>query len=258
MRRATRVRGFFITGTDTGVGKTVVACALAAWYRHRGYDVGVMKPVATGGRWLREGSAGRWISDDARQLVRAAGVSDPWSLVNPVCFQEPLAPFTAALRARTPIQLRPIVDAFRRLAARHDVLIVEGVGGLLVPLTPTVTVADLARRLGLPLLVVARPGLGTLNHTLLTLHGAKTLGLAVHGIVVNHAQKPPQDAMARLAQQTNSSILRRLTRVPLVGVVPFHARRGSHESLHQTGSRLTLRGGYDTFSTFLRSIVDHA
>jgi dethiobiotin synthetase len=242
MPRAKRARGFFITGTDTGVGKTVVACALAAWYRQRGDDVGVMKPVATGGRRMREGNAYRWVSDDARQLVRAARVRDPWSLVNPVCFEEPLAPLTAALRARAPIRWQPIVDVFRRLAARHELLIVEGAGGLLVPLTPTATVADLARRLGLPLLVVARPGLGTLNHTLLTLHAARASGLALHGVVINHAQKPPRDAMARVAQRTNVAMLRRLARVP-VWVLPFRAGRNARERL---GSKVTGRLTVDT------------
>jgi len=237
MRRAKRVRGFFITGTDTGVGKTVVACALTAWYRRRGYDVGVMKPVATGGHRMRQGNARRWVSDDARQLVRAAGARDPWSLVNPVCFHEPLAPLTAALRARQVIRLRTITEAFHRLAARHDLLIVEGVGGLLVPLTPTATVADLARRFELPLLLVARPGLGTLNHTLLTLHAATTMGLAVCGIVINHAQKPPRGTMARLAQRTNPEILRRLTRVPL-WMLPFHTGRGNHEMFSHMAAKI--------------------
>ena len=222
-------RGLFITGTDTGVGKTVVACALAAWYRHRGDDVGVMKPVATGGGWLRERNAHRCVSDDARRLVQASGVRDPWSLVNPVCFQEPLAPITAAQRARRPIRLPMILDAFHDLASRHEFVIVEGIGGLFVPLTARLTVAHLAKRLGLPLLLVARVGLGTLNHTLLTLHGAQTMGLTVHGIVMNHVQKPSMDAMARLAQQTNPPMLSSLTSIPLLGVLPFLARAGGSQ-----------------------------
>jgi len=156
-----RARGIFVTGTDTGVGKTVVACALAAWGRRRGVDVGVMKPIATGGRWAPADQ--RWVSDDARRLAQAAGSGDPWPLVNPVCCKEPLAPATAAQRARSPIRLDEVLRAFRSLQARHEWLIVEGIGGLLVPLTARATVADLARRLHLPVIVVARPGLGTLN-----------------------------------------------------------------------------------------------
>jgi dethiobiotin synthetase len=219
MRR--RVRGIFITGTDTGVGKTVVASALAAWCRAQGADVGVMKPVATGGRYRREG---RWVSEDAVRLAEAAGTRDPWTLVNPVCFREPLAPWTAAQRAGMSIRLDGVLRAFRALSVRHDVLIVEGVGGLLVPLTAELTVAELARALGLPLVIVARPGLGTLNHTLLTLQCAARYRLPVAGVLLNQAQRPPRDAMARVAQRTNPRVLERLGRVPILGELPYDAR----------------------------------
>lgn len=218
-----RPRGFFITGTDTGVGKTVVACALAAWSRRHGVDVGVMKPVATGGRYVANGATGRWVSDDARWLAAAAGASDPWSLVNPICFEEPLAPWTAARRARTAIRLKTPRAAFRSLSSRHPCLIVEGVGGLLVPLGPRTTVADLAKQLGLPLVLVARPGLGTLNHTLLTLEHARRLRLPVRGLILNQSAPPSRDPMARLAEQTNPDVLTRLARVPLLGRLPYLA-----------------------------------
>ncbi len=218
MRRA---RGIFITGTDTGVGKTVVACALAAWARRRGLDVGVMKPIATGGRILRRDGARVVVSEDALQLVRAADVNDPWSLVNPICFKEPLAPWTAALRAHRPIQMRRVVDAFHTLAARHEVLIVEGVGGLLVPLTDRLTVADFAASCGLPLLLVSRPGLGTLNHTLLSVRWARHLGLSLRGVLINYTQPPARHPQARLAERTNAAILRRTAGVPLLGELPW-------------------------------------
>lgn len=211
-------RGIFVTGTDTGVGKTVVACALAAWSRHQGVDVGVMKPVATGGRFT---PFHRWVSDDARRLAAAADVDDPWSLINPICFKEPLAPWTAARRARSAIRLDTPLAAFRALRRRHSFLIVEGVGGLLVPLGPRTTVADLAKRLGLPLVLVARPGLGTLNHTLLTLECARRLRLPVRGIIVNQSHPPSRDPMARLAEATNPELLQRLAHVPIVGRLPF-------------------------------------
>ena len=216
-----RPRGLFVTGTDTGVGKTVVACALAAWARHQGVDVGVMKPVATGGRFLANGTPGRWVSDDARRLAAAADVDDPWSLINPICFKEPLAPWTAARRARRAIRLDTPLAAFRSLRRRHSFVIVEGVGGLLVPLGPRATVADLAKRLGLPLVLVARPGLGTLNHTLLTLECARRLRLPVRGIIVNQGTPPSRDPMARLAEATNPELLQRLTHVPIIGRLPF-------------------------------------
>ena len=223
-----RPSGIFVTGTDTGVGKTVVACALAAWCRAQGLKVGVMKPIATGGRRARDGGRARWVSEDALALATAAGVSDSWSLVNPVCFKEPLAPTTAAARTRATISIPRILQAFRKLAACHDVIIVEGVGGLLVPLTSHATVADLARQLGLPLVIVARPGLGTINHTLLTVQAARAARLRVAGIIVNHAQSLPRDPMSRLAWCTNPEALRRFCDASIAGVLPYH-RRGSLE-----------------------------
>ena len=218
MRKPTR--GLFIAGTDTGVGKTVVACALAAWCRQQGYDVGVMKPVATGGRDVGKRRA-RYRSDDAEQLAGAAGVADPWALINPVCFGEALAPWTAAQRAGRPIVLAGLLRAFRALRARHELLIVEGVGGWLVPLTAQRTMADVARRLGLPVVIVARPGLGTLNHAVLTLRCARAAGLHVLGFVLNYTAPPARDRMARLAERTNPEILRRVAGRPILGELPF-------------------------------------
>lgn len=217
-----RIQGVFVTGTDTGVGKTFVACALAAWCRREGIEVGVMKPVATGGRRV----GGRWVSDDAIRLARAAGVDDPWALVNPVCFREPIAPWTAALRARTPIRMEVICRAFQALGARHEFLIVEGVGGLLVPLSARTTVADLAKQLGLPVLLVARSGLGTLNHTLLSLQCLRAKRLPLVGIVMNQSEPPPTEMMSRLSAKTNPSILKRFARAPVLGQLPFDSTRG--------------------------------
>ena len=224
-------RGVFVTGTDTGVGKTVVACALASWCRAQGLDVGVMKPVATGGRYLREGRTGRWVSDDAVRLARAAGVSDPWALINPVCFREPVAPSTAAGLAQTPIRVPQLVRAFERLHARHRCLIVEGIGGLLVPLAARVTVADLAERLGLPVLIVARAGLGTLNHSLLTLAEARRRRLPVMGLVLNHTLAPARDAASRLTDTANPQVLRQVAEVPVFGPLPFVGSRRARPSL---------------------------
>ena len=219
------IRGVFVTGTDTGVGKTLVACGLAAWLRERGVNVGIMKPVATGGRRIRAAGAARWVSEDALQLARAAQVEDPWSLVNPVCFKEPLAPLTAALRARTAVPLSSLLEAFRALQARHDVVIVEGIGGLLVPLTPRRRVADLVGMMGLPVVLVARPDLGTLNHTLLTLESARARRLTVLGVVFNQSQPALRDPMARLAQQTNPQVLARCASVRILGRLPYLPHR---------------------------------
>lgn len=256
-----------MTGTDTEVGKTVVACALAAWCRHQGLDVGVMKPIATGGRFVQAAHVTRrWVSEDALRLVAAAQVHDPWSLVNPVCFREPLAPWTAARRARRVIRLRQVLSAFHTLARRHAFLIVEGIGGLLVPLTSRLMVADLAKRMGLPLLIVARPGLGTLNHTLLTIQCARDRGLAVRGVLFNHTHAPSRDEMSRVAVQTNPSILYHLARVPVLGSLPFQTHlNGFPEGLGHRIARvlardfreeLTRQGGYGKVSpSFLHGVI---
>ncbi len=209
-----------MTGTDTGVGKTLVAAALAAWCRARGVNAGVMKPVATGGQLL----GWRLVSDDARDLARASGAGDPWRLVNPVCFREPIAPWAAARRERRPIRLAPIQRAFRTLRRRHEVVIVEGIGGWLVPLAAHLTMADVARRLRLPVMVVARPGLGTLNHTLLTLRELRRSGLPVIGFVVNEAVAVPRDRLSRVIARTNAETLRRVAGVPYLGWLPHHAQ----------------------------------
>ncbi|MEZ4290199.1 MAG: dethiobiotin synthase [Myxococcota bacterium] len=173
------MRGVFVTGTDTGVGKTFVACTLARGLREAGIDVGVMKPVETG---VPEAGP-----EDARALRAAAGVDDPLELVCPLQYRLPAAPEAAAHAESRVASLDPILNAFERLARRHAFMLVEGAGGLLVPFDGRTTMADLARRLGLPVLVVARASLGTINHTRLTLEACASRGLPVAGVVVSHA-----------------------------------------------------------------------
>jgi len=179
-------RGIFITGTDTGVGKTVVAAVLARLLCMRGVAVGVMKPVTSGCR----AEDGRLVSDDALLLCQAAGVacSDD---VAPYLLREPVAPAEAARQDGVVIDFARIGAAFDRLAVAHDFVIVEGAGGLMVPLAGGLLVADLARQLGLPLLVVARPDLGTINHTVLTCFTAQQMGLKVAGVVINNFPESP-------------------------------------------------------------------
>lgn len=179
-------RGIFITGTDTGVGKTIVAAVLARLLRMRGVSVGVMKPVTSG---CRE-EAGRLVSDDALLLCQAAGV-DCSADVAPYLLREPLAPAEAAKLAGAAIDFGRIQASFETLAACHDFVIVEGAGGLMVPLAGGLLVADLARQLGLSLLVVARPGLGTINHTVLTCFAAGQMELKVAGVIINNFPASP-------------------------------------------------------------------
>ncbi len=211
--------GLFFTGTDTGVGKTLVTAAVARSLRARGREVVVCKPVATGAR----PAGGRWLADDTAVLAEAAGLGDDWEGVTPWAFPDPVAPPLAARRRGVALTLTAIAAAVRRRERPGAALLVEGIGGLLCPLTEAETVADLVRELALPLVVVARRSLGTLNHTLLTLEVARARGLAVAGVVVSETVPP-----AGLADETNVDELRRLG-VPVLAVVPHHpsgAREG--------------------------------
>jgi dethiobiotin synthetase len=175
----TQRRGLFVTGTDTGVGKTVIACGLARALRHEGVDVGVMKPCETG-----VGPDGPL---DALALRDAAGVNDPIEVICPHSFALPAAPSVAAQVEGRAVDLERIRVASKVLATRHEFLLVEGAGGWLVPITADFAMADLAAELGLPVLVVARASLGTINHTLLTVEAIERRGIPLAGVVVNHA-----------------------------------------------------------------------
>ncbi len=201
------MNGLFITGTDTGVGKTVIAAALAASLRSRGVDVGVMKPVATGCR-QRDGEL---VSEDLELLTRAARVKDPLEWICPYRFEPPVAPWVLT----SEISLDRIEKAFQQLSQRHDFLLVEGIGGLLVPLDARHSVADLVRRLRLPVLVVSRAGLGTINHTLLTLAAARSYSLDLLGVVMNRRR-----GRGSLAERTNPQAVEKLGRVEIFGIVP--------------------------------------
>jgi adenosylmethionine-8-amino-7-oxononanoate aminotransferase len=198
-------RGLFVTGTGTGVGKTAVAAALARILRRRGIDVGVMKPAATGVP----------PDEDADLLRAAAGSDDPFELVSPLRFRDPLAPAVAADREGRNPDPAVIRRAFESIAGRREFVLVEGVGGLLVPVAWGYSVADMARDLGLPILVVAPAGLGTLNHAALTVEAARARGIPVLGIVLVRECAGERD----LAETTNPAALERLCGVPVLGTM---------------------------------------
>jgi len=206
-------KGFFVTATDTEVGKTTVAAALAAVLAERGLKVGVMKPVATGGVF----EDGRLVSRDAQILSAAIADRFPLELVNPVCLKEPLAPTVAAEIEGVCIDLEAIRRAFGEISASSDAVVVEGIGGLAVPVAEGFDVADLACEFNLPLLVVGRLSLGTINHTLLTLRYAQERGLRVAGIMLNRCQQGPDG----LAEQTNPREIERTSGHVVLGTLPF-------------------------------------
>jgi dethiobiotin synthetase len=172
-----------ITGTDTEIGKTVVSCALAAIARARGLRRAVMKPVETG-VFARTRVEGPSLRSDAERLREAAGVADPIERIRPIALVEPLAPMIAARRAGHALDLDAIDRAYRELSRDRDVIIVEGAGGLLVPITPTMHYGDLFARFRCDVVVVAGNRLGAINHTRLTVQAAEASGLCVRAIVL--------------------------------------------------------------------------
>lgn len=203
-------RGIFITGTDTGVGKTIVAATLARLLRMRGVSVGVMKPVTSGCREID----GKPVSDDALLLCQAAGIPCTDD-VAPYRLREALAPAEAARIDGVKIDFAAVKASYSRVASHYDFVVVEGAGGVMVPLSGGLLIADLVRELELPLLVVARPGLGTINHTVLTCFAAQQLGLQVAGVIINGMPHQPD-----LAEQGAAHQIGALCGASVLGVWP--------------------------------------
>jgi dethiobiotin synthetase len=219
------MRGLFVTGTDTGVGKSVLAAAVCAALVERGERVAAFKPVVTG---LDEPPTG-WPRDH-ELLARAAGGWLAPEEVAPYRFDPPVSPHYAAQLAGQTIEPARLVEAARSAAGDDRLLVAEGVGGLLVPITPGYLVRDLALDLALPLLIVARTGLGTINHTLLTIEAARTAGLGVAGVVMT-----PWPATPEPIEVSNRETVERLGGVAVTGLPVTDP-----DSLAQAGSHLPI------------------
>lgn len=208
--------GLFVTGTDTEVGKTYVTCLIAREAASAGVRVGVYKPVCSG----RVPGAERW--QDVETLWESLGGRYEKDRICPQRFSAPLAPPVAARREGRTVDGELLRSGAAWWEGRVELLLVEGVGGLLCPLTETENVADLAGDLGYPLIVVARRGLGTINHTLLTVEAARRRGLAVAGILFNEVD-PPRGSPA---EETNPAEVAARCEVPVLGVVPHGGTAG--------------------------------
>jgi dethiobiotin synthetase len=206
------VPGLLITGTSTEVGKTIITGAIARWLRADGRRVAVCKPAATGCVHRREGL----VSEDAEYLAHCADTPHPLDLVCPVRYVEPLAPAVAAERAGQPLDWGAIDRALKLMCEGADVMLVEGVGGILVPLDGRHTVLDLAAWLRLPTVVVADAALGTINHTLLTLMALRSRRVPIAGVVIN--RYPP--GTPGVAEETNPRAIERWGKVAVLCVVP--------------------------------------
>jgi len=220
-------RGFFITGTDTGVGKTEAACLLARSFRGAGLRVGVMKPVETG----CPESDGKLVPVDALKLQEAAGSEARLEIINPYRLPLPLSPQTASEHFDITIEFEKIKSCYEELSIDSDVMLIEGAGGLLVPVSEGRSMADLALSLGLPVIVVAANRLGAINHTLLTVRCAISMGLNVAGVILNNATPEDND----ISRGYNRADIARLCQAPLLFEIPFSDRKKEAPFLLEEG-----------------------
>jgi len=220
-------RGIFITGTDTGVGKTVVSAALAIGLQRHGLHVGVMKPVETGI------SSSTMTCSDAARLRNLVATEIPLEEVSPYRFTLPLSPLAAAQAERRTIDPNRIRKAYRLLAGRFDHTVVEGAGGVLVPITPYTDIIDLIVRLKLPAVIVGRSGLGGINHARLTLEALRRRKIPIVALVLNQTV-PVRTKIARTQEQTTINLLRKEAGVPVLGPISYQAglaRRFRHTAV---------------------------
>lgn len=208
-----KMNGLFVAGTDTEIGKTLVTAILACGLLKLGVNACPVKPIASGG--IEEN--GVLVSVDAKVYQRFSKISEPASVLSPCCFRHPASPHLAAEMERKTIDPEKARDALNRLAEKYDSLLVEGIGGWLVPITYSYTVADFARDLGLPVLLASANRLGTINHTLLTLESIRARGIEPAGVIMTH----PSPASDIQIAENNIETIRRLGRVEILGSIPY-------------------------------------
>jgi len=217
-------QGIFITATDTHIGKTVVTLALGVLLQKKGFNLGVMKPVQCGGR-------------DALFLKESLKIKDPLRLVNPFFAKDFLSPHIAFKRAKRKIDKKKIIDAYHELQRRHDIVLLEGAGGLMVPITENYLVADLIRDLDLEIIIVSRLGLGTINHTLLTIQQARDFGIPIRGIIFSVSN----DKKFGFPERTNPQIIKKLGGIAIIGTIPYLEKIDRKTILKKCASKINLR-----------------
>ena len=203
------LKSLFITGTDTDVGKTYITAGLAVVLQKMDVDVGVMKPFAAGSAQKKG-----YKSEDIEILSRAAKVNDPESLVNPQFFPIPASPYTAWKKLKTKPQVSTILSSFKKLSKLHDVMLVEGMGGIMTPILKDYYIANLIKEMKIPTVIVTRSKVGTVNHTIMTVKMCEKYKIPIKGIIINNFEKG-------YAAKDLTSDLENLTGVPVLGSIPF-------------------------------------
>ena len=205
------MKAYFITGTDTGVGKTAITAGLAGSLRKLGINVGIMKPIASG-----YPQKTGYKSSDVTVLVEATGIKDPEDLINPVFLPIPTSPYDASKLLSVPIDMPLILTKFKKLLSMYDLLLVEGIGGIMTPITKNFFIADMIRAMAIETIIVARATLGTLNHTVMTCKMCKDYDIKVRGLVINNF-----DEKGTPAEKNAPATLYELTGINILGIVPF-------------------------------------
>lgn len=205
------MKAYFITGTDTGIGKTAITAGLAGSMRKLGVNVGVMKPIATG---IPQKTGLK--SSDVSILVEASGTKDSEDLINPVFLPIPTSPYDATKLLSVSLDMSLISTKFTKLCSMHDVLLVEGIGGMMTPITKNFFVADMIKTMEIETIIVTRATLGTLNHTIMTYKMCKDYNIKVKGLVINNF-----DEKGTAAEKNAPVTLHEITGLDILGVVPF-------------------------------------
>jgi len=206
-------KGLFITATDTGAGKTLVSGAIAKLVSQQEKRVGVFKPIATGCRKAGQ----KLISEDAEFLCQCANTDLALDIINPIQFKIPASPFACEKAEKKKVNLKKIFNTYKQICRKCDFVVVEGIGGVKVPLTGNYDVLDLAETMKLPVVIVARAKLGTINHTLLTIEAVRQKGLLLAGIIINGYDEKTID----YAEKTNAELIKKLGKVKILAVVPY-------------------------------------
>ena len=205
------MKAYFITGTDTGVGKTSITVGLAGSMHKIGVDVGVMKPIATG----YPNKTG-FRSSDVTKLVEVTSIKDPENLINPVFLPLPTSPYDATKILELSVDMSLIFEQFKKLLSLHEMLLVEGIGGIMTPITKNFFVADMIKGMGIDVIIVTRATIGTLNHTVMTCKMCKDYGIKIRGLVINNF-----DEKGTPAEKNAPSTLYDITNIPILGTIPF-------------------------------------